>query len=85
MAGFQLQGTRGADPHQPVETAGFTVNGCFAAMNQVVVERDWYTKGSGYTATARAAHYNTTTGQWVDALTGTVLTSYEALSNDYQL
>jgi hypothetical protein len=58
-------------------TTGFTVNGCFAAMNQVVVERDWYTQGSGKTATARAAHYNPATGQWVDALTGTALISTE--------
>jgi hypothetical protein len=25
----------------------FTIDGCFAAMNHVLIERDWYTKGSG--------------------------------------
>jgi hypothetical protein len=54
-------------------TSGFTVNGSFAAMGRVTVERDWYTKSS----TARPAHYNTATGKWVDSETGTKLTSGE--------
>jgi hypothetical protein len=56
-------------------TTGFTVNGSFAAMNQVVVERDWYTKSSGHTTSVWPARYNTATGQWVDSETGTALTS----------
>jgi hypothetical protein len=56
-------------------TTGFTVNGCFGAMNQVSMNRDWYTKGG--TATAAAARYDTATNKWVDAGTGTQLTSIE--------
>lgn len=54
-------------------TTGFTVNGSFAAMNKVQVEREWYTKGTG----ARPARYNPATGQWLDSLTLTALTSAE--------
>jgi len=57
--------------------SGFTVNGSFCAMGKVSIDRDWYTKGSGHTATARAARYDSTTGQWADSETGTVLTSTE--------
>jgi len=61
---------------------GFTVNGCFSAMNQVVIERDWYTKGTA----ARPAHYNSATAQWVDFETGTVLTLTEKNSlRHYQM
>jgi hypothetical protein len=73
-------------------TTGFTVNGCFAAMNQVLVDRDWYTKRTQNPVThrwsdePRPAHYNTTTGQWLDAETGTVLTSSEsATMRHYQM
>ncbi len=52
-------------------TSGFTVNGSFAALNKVSVERDWYTKDSK----ARPARFNTETSQWVDSETGAVLTS----------
>jgi hypothetical protein len=52
-------------------TSGFTVNGSFAAMGRVSVERDWYTNGT----TARPAKYNPTTSQWTDVGTGTVLTT----------
>ncbi len=58
-------------------TTGFIINGSFAAMGRVLIERDWYTKGSGTSSTARAARYDSTTGQWIDSLTGTVLTSTE--------
>jgi hypothetical protein len=70
-------------------TTGFTVNGCFAAMNKVQIDRDWYdqtttttTTKNGKTKTtttteARAAHYDSTAGRWIDAKTGTVLTSTE--------
>jgi hypothetical protein len=65
-----------ADPvsRQSAEpTTGFTVNGCFSAMNQVLVERDWYTQGTE----AKPVRYNPVTGQWTDLKTGTVLTSAE--------
>ncbi len=54
-------------------TTGFIVNGSFAAMNQVVVERDWYNATSS--SSAKAARYNSQTDQWVDSVTGTILTS----------
>jgi hypothetical protein len=56
-------------------TTGFTITGCFAAMNEVLVERDWYTKVSGTTSTPKPAHFDTATGQWFDAETKTSLTS----------
>jgi hypothetical protein len=51
--------------------SGFIVTGCFSALNQVLINRDWYTSGM----TARPAIYNPSTGQWVDAITGTALTA----------
>jgi hypothetical protein len=34
--------------HRPAEPkTGFTIDGCFAAMNHISLIRDWYTKGSG--------------------------------------
>jgi roadblock/LC7 domain-containing protein len=54
-------------------TSGFTINGSFAALNEVSVERDWYTSGS----TPRPARYDCSTNQWVDSETGAVLTSTE--------
>jgi hypothetical protein len=63
-------------------TSGFTVNGSFAAMGQVKVERDWYTNGM----TAKPTHYNAATGQWVDSISGTVLTSTQVSSiRHYQM
>jgi len=58
-------------------SSGFIITGNLSALNNVTVERDWYTKGSGSTSTRRAARYNPLTGQWIDSLTGTVLTSTE--------
>jgi hypothetical protein len=58
-------------------TTGFTVNGSFAAMGRVTVEREWYTKGSGHTASVRPARYDPATGFWTDSETGTALTSSE--------
>jgi hypothetical protein len=63
-------------------TSGFMVNGSFAAMGQVKVERDWYTKSG----TARPAHYNSATGAWVDSQTGAALTTTEVGSmRHYQM
>ncbi|MBN2019845.1 MAG: hypothetical protein JW749_06435 [Sedimentisphaerales bacterium] len=59
--------------NRPAEPdSGFIMTGSFAAMNQVSIERDWYTKTIG---TPKPARYNTSTSTWVDAETGTVLTS----------
>ena len=54
---------------------GFTVNGNFAAINQVSVWRDWYnTDGTG---DAKSAYFDTSTGQWIDTDVGSVLTATE--------
>ena len=67
-------------------TTGFTINGSYAAMGRVTVERDWYTKGSGPTAAERPAHYDSAVGQWKDSLTGTALSSTEISSiRHYQM
>jgi hypothetical protein len=55
--------------------SGFTINGSFSATNQVSIYREWYTKTSGMTSTARPATYNPATNQWVDVETGAALTS----------
>jgi hypothetical protein len=71
-------------------TSGFTVNGSFAALGQVKVERDWYNKSvtsGGHTTTeARPAKYNPATGTWVDSQTGAALTTTEVGSmRHYQM
>jgi hypothetical protein len=54
-------------------TSGFTVKGNFTALNRVSIKRDWYTSGS----TAKPARFDPQTNQWVDSVTGTILTSTE--------
>jgi len=72
-----LYNTYPVDRRTAEPTSGFTVNGSFAAMNQVVIERDWYTKsGSG----AKPARYDSATSRWVDCATGTALTASEKTS-----
>ncbi len=67
-------------------TTGFTVNGNFAAMGDVSVERDWYSAGTGYGSTAKPARYNSNTGQWEDAETGVTLNSTQVSSiRHYQM
>ena len=64
--------------NKPAEpTTGFMVNGSFAAMNKVIVERDWYTlsTGQGNQTQARPARYDSVNGSWVDSETGAILTS----------
>jgi hypothetical protein len=66
--------------------SGFKVNGSFAAMGRVNVERDWYTKKSGYSSSPKPALYNTATGKWVDSETGTNLSTTEISSlRHYQM
>jgi hypothetical protein len=60
-------------------TTGFTITGCFAAMNEVLVERDWYSPSGGShsggsSSSAKPAFYNNVTSQWVDAETKAILT-----------
>lgn len=65
---------------------GFTVYGNFAAMGKVDIVRDWYDKNTGYSNKPQAAVYNPDAGQWVDAETGTALTSTEVNSlRHYQM
>jgi hypothetical protein len=82
-------------------TTGFTVNGNFAAMNTVVLERDWYTVsstshstrygggshgGGGSSSNGAPARYDAATGQWVDSETAKVLTSTDTSSlRHYQM
>jgi hypothetical protein len=54
--------------------SGFIVTGSFSAMNQVSIERDWYTQSSGFPPKNRAARYDSINNQWVDSETGTPLT-----------
>lgn len=64
--------TSANNPSQQEEPeTGFQVFGNFAAMNQVVVYRDWYTGGSP--ARPRAAWYDPSTNRWRDALTLSIL------------
>jgi hypothetical protein len=63
-------------------SSGFIINGSFAAVNQINIVRDWYTSGF----TKKPAVYNPSTGQWVDAETGTALTvSQRAQMRHYQM
>lgn len=72
--------TTGAMSAEP--SSGFIINGSFAAMNQVSIVRDWYTSGT----TAKPAVYNPSTSKWVDASTGTALTSTQiAQLRHYQM
>jgi type II secretory pathway pseudopilin PulG len=67
-------------------TTGFTVNGNFAAMGDVSVDRDWYTAGTGFPSTAKPARYNPNTGHWEDAETGVTLNSTQVNSiRHYQM
>jgi hypothetical protein len=70
-----LYNTDSVTYHPAEPESGFIVNGNLAALNQVVIERDWYTKGRGWSRENRPARYNLETGQWVDAETGEILTS----------
>jgi hypothetical protein len=70
-----LYNTDSVTSHPAEPESGFIVNGNLAALNQVVIERDWYTKGHGSSREDRPARYNIETDQWVDAETGEVLTS----------
>jgi hypothetical protein len=72
--------TTGAWTAEP--SSGFIINGSFAAVNQVNIVRNWYTSGM----TSKPAVYNPSTGQWVDAQTGTALTATQkAQMRHYQM
>ncbi len=57
--------------------SGFTVNGCFVAMGQVSIERDWYNKRVGTAIEKRPAKYDPKTGRWVDSATDIPLSAVE--------
>jgi hypothetical protein len=66
--------------------SGFTINGSFSATNQVSINREWYTKTTGMTSTARPATYNPTSNKWIDVETGAALTSTQISSlRHYQM
>jgi len=56
-------------------TTGFTVYGNLNALNQVSIERDWYDSGRRRRRIAKPAHFDSSTGQWVDLETGVALTA----------
>jgi hypothetical protein len=67
-------------------STGFTVNGNFAAMGQVNIERDWYTEGQGWSSADKTARYDPYTNQWVDAKSGVPLTQTQIdLLRHYQM
>jgi hypothetical protein len=65
-------------------TSGISIYGNLNALNQISIERDWYSpNGSGG---ARSAHFDSSTDQWIDIETGTALTVSEINSlRHYQL
>jgi hypothetical protein len=79
-------GTFSAEPE-----SGFIINGNISALNQVSLDRDWYTSstywnGWKWVETRRPCRYNPATGQWVDVGTGAVLTSTQISSiKHYQM
>ena len=63
---------------------GFTVNGNFAAINQVSVQRDWYSVDG--TGSKKPAYFDTDTNQWIDTNDGSILTASEISSlRHYQM
>mgnify|MGYP000285990122 CR=1 FL=1 len=62
-------------PGEP--TTGYSVFGNYAALNQVTVYRDWYTRSSS----ARPAVFDTLTGRWKDALDGAWITNATQLAS----
>jgi len=56
-------------------TSCTTVNGNFAAINQVSVWRDWYNTGGH--GVAKSAYFDSSTGQWIDTDVGSVLSAVE--------
>jgi hypothetical protein len=68
-------------------TSGVEIFGNLNALNQVSVERDWYTrKISRWRTEARPAYYDSTNDQWVDLETGAALSRTEINSlRHYQM
>ena len=65
-------------------TGGISIYGNLTALNQVSIERDWYTPARG--GGTRPAYFDPSTDQWVDLETGTALTANEINSiSHYQM
>lgn len=66
-----LYNTSSTGGGQEEPESGFKIFGNFMAMNQVVVLRDWYTKGSQWSGERRAAEFvldpSDNTWRWVDS------------------
>jgi hypothetical protein len=63
-------------------TSGVEIFGNLNAMNQVSIERDWYTNNGK----SRPAYYDSDTDQWVDLETKTALSAKEVSSlRHYQM
>ncbi len=62
--------------------SGFTINGNFAAMGKIDIQRDWYNKGTE----KRCTYFDPQINKWVDSETKSVLTSSEVNSlRHYQM
>jgi len=75
-----LYNTRSNTGGQEEPETGFEVFGNFAAINQVIINRDWYREdGASWFAKRRAAKFdpNTGGGVWRDALTDEALSPME--------
>jgi roadblock/LC7 domain-containing protein len=71
-----LYNSMAIDTFEAEPESGFIIKGSIAALNQVSIERDWYTVTPGDTGSAkRPARYDRATGKWYDCGTGVELTS----------
>lgn len=79
-------GTYTAEPE-----SGFIINGSLIALNQVDLQRDWYTEskvwnGWQWIEKRQPAYYEPTSGHWYDVLTNGALTpEQEATLKHYQM
>jgi hypothetical protein len=74
-----LYNTDSVTHHAAEPESGFIVNGNLAALNQVVIERDWYTRDEDRENRPARYQYDYETHQWkwVDAETGEALSETE--------
>jgi hypothetical protein len=82
-----LYNTDSVDRKSAEPTTGVKIYGNLNALNQVSVERDWYTRQvSRWSTEARPAYYDSANDQWVDLETGAALSRTEISSlRHYQM
>jgi hypothetical protein len=71
-----LYNSMAIDTFEAEPESGFIIKGNIAALNQVSIERDWYTvtPGDDYSE-KRPARYDRATNKWYDSVTEVELTS----------